>query len=159
MTTHFYQYWHKWIFYKRLLIAFFALNVLSVSASAILTISYWSDLSKSPTQVKELIIIGALTMTFGILLPTYIFYQMTNMAKQIRNELANAAREIAKEWMQQFEKYDQEPFRNVDFWANAVLLSAEQMGRYYNHPLAQFSGEMAGLVRTEINKIRRKPTA
>ena len=156
MTAHFYHYWHKWLFYKRLLIAFFALNVLSVSASAVLTISYWGQFSDSPTQVKELIIVGILTLTFGIILPSYIFYRMGRMMSHVRGELVNAAREIAKEWMQQFEKYDQEPFKNVDFWTNAVLLSAEQLGRYYSHPMAQFGGELAGLVRMEINKIRRQ---
>ncbi len=155
MNAYLHQYWNQWIFYKRLMVAFFALNVFSVIVSVVLSVSYWNHFSDSPQQVKELIAVGGLTLTFGIILPLYVLLKIGLMMDHARRELERAARDIAQEWMRQFEKYDQDPFKNVDFWMNAVLLSAEQVGRYYKHPMANFGGELAGLVRLELNKIRK----
>lgn len=154
MNYALYETWRKWIFYKRLLIGFFALNVFSVAVSIVLSFSYWEDLLSAPDKVKQLIIVGLLTFVFGLVLPMYLFFKIGSMLNDARKELEEAARQIAREWMKQFEKYDEQAFKNVDFWMNALLLGAEQVGRYYHHPIANLGGELARLVRQEIHKIR-----
>ncbi len=155
MNFALYESWRKWQFYKKLLITFFALNIFCLVTSLVLTGSYWSDLTIAPEKVKQLIIVGFLTFIFGICAPMYLFYKVGDMLNRARKELEQAAREIAREWIKQFEKYDENAFKNIDFWMNAILLSAEQFGRYYHHPVANLSGELAGLVRQEMKKIRK----
>jgi hypothetical protein len=107
----------------------------------------------------ELVSIGILTLLFGLIIPGFIIWQLTRLLKRTTDELRQSAREIAREWIAQNEKFGGEGFKNIEFWVEIALLGAQIAGRSAGHPVAQMTGELALLIRQELEKSRSKPAA
>lgn len=108
---------------------------------------------------REIIIIGALTLLFGLVIPGFIVWRLTRLLKRTTEQLRQTAREIADEWLRQNDKFGADGFKTVEFWVEMALLATQFTGRAANHPMAQLAGELAGLVRQEIEKSRAAKAA
>lgn len=111
-----------------------------------------SLVSRFTTSTRILIWIGALTFLFGIAFPLLVLSLMGKLINQARLELQEAAKNVAREWTQAINQHGDKAFLNVEFWAEALLITGTQLGRYSSHPLAQLGGELSYLVRMEIHK-------
>ncbi len=103
----------------------------------------------------ELVTIGGLTLLFGLVIPAFIMMMLTRLLKRTTDELRQSARDIVKEWVNQNTKFGgADAFKNVEFWVEMALLAAQFTGRATNHPMAQLAGELAQLIRQELDKSR-----
>lgn len=103
---------------------------------------------------REIVVIGGFTLLFGLVLPGFVLWRLTRLLKSSTEQLRHTAREIVDEWLRQNDKYGAEPFKNPEFWVQLFLLTTQFSGRAMGHPMAQLAGEMAGLVRHELEKSR-----
>jgi hypothetical protein len=142
--------------YRRLLMLFLAVNVFSCVTSIVLSISYWQgDLSHK----KELIYIGALTFLFGILLPGLISYLLFKALKTAQRLFIESVRSLVADWRQAVESGGPEPFKNMQFWVETLLILSHHLGRQVDHPLVQIGGDLAGLIQHELKIARNKNAA
>lgn len=119
-----------------------------------------SDMVESYSDTTwELISIGVFTLLFGLIIPGYIIWLITRLLRRTTEELRQSAREIAHEWMAQSEKYHGDAFKNAEFWVQMGLLGTQILSKSVPHPVAQLTGEMAHLIRQELDKSRNQKVA
>lgn len=118
--------------------------------------SEWQNLNTSlhkyNDRMKLLITTGAITLIFGIILPLTILYLMGRAVNRLRIELQNTALEFIKTWAETKAGFGEEAFKNVEFWLQVLLLIGQNTSRVSTHPLAVIAGELAYLVRLELQR-------
>lgn len=102
--------------------------------------------------VRTIIVISALALLFGLVLPLYCFSRITRVLVRTKNDIHKAAQNIVSEWLKAAHRYGEKPFRSVEFWLHIVLIAATYLGTSSRHPAAQVAGELAHLVRAELKK-------
>lgn len=123
----------------------------------------YSEISKSlTTQTKErrlILLISALTVIFGILLPLILSWFLTKAISRAQSMLIQASREFVKDWRLAIEKGGPEPFKNQQFWIEALLILSHHLGEQIDHPLFKIGGDLAGLVQSELKLARKNDAA
>ena len=142
--------------YRRLLICFLALNAFSIITSVVLSISYWQG---DVAHREELIWIGALTFVFGVLLPGFVSYLLGKALRNAQKMFIQAARDLISDWRLAVDKGGPDPFKNMQFWVEVLLIVGSHLGRQIDHPLVQIGGDLAGLVQHELRLARDKKVA
>ncbi len=102
--------------------------------------------------VRLIIIVSALSLLFGLLLPLYCFTRILRILVRTKDDLQKAAQNIVAEWLKAAHRFGEDPFRNIEFWLHIVLIAASYLGESSRHPAAQVAGELAHLVRRELKK-------
>lgn len=110
------------------------------------------QIESSNNSTQLLIVIGLLTLIFGLILPSMIFYLMSRGLNKIRLEIQKSAIEFIKDWGKIRDQFGNDAFKNAEFWLQIILLLGSFSGRMSSHPLAQISSEFAHLIRLELQK-------
>lgn len=108
--------------------------------------------SRDAHVVRLIIIISALSLIFGLLLPLYCFHRISRILVRTKDDLQKAAQNIVAEWLKAAHRFGEDPFRNIEFWLHIVLIAAAYIGESSRHPAAQVAAELAHLVRRELKK-------
>ncbi|OFZ19923.1 MAG: hypothetical protein A2Z20_07715 [Bdellovibrionales bacterium RBG_16_40_8] len=111
-----------------------------------------AELTNYNDTTRLLIIAGALTLIFGIILPHLVLFMLARTLNRIRVEMQNAALEFIKNWSTTKASFGDEPFKNVKFWLQILLLAGHQAGKLSSHPAIQVTSELAYLVHLELHK-------
>jgi hypothetical protein len=98
----------------------------------------------------ELILVGIITLLFGIILPQFILYLIGRTLNRLRLEMQNSVKDFLKSWNQTSTAFGPKPFQNVEFWLQILLLAGEQSSRLSGHPAARIAGELAFIIRQEL---------
>ncbi len=109
-----------------------------------------SKLDSYHQNMIELILTGALTLLFGVLLPHLVLYLIGRTLNRVRVEMQNSVREVLRAWNETANAFGPKPFQNVEFWLQILLLTGEQSSRLSRHPVAHIAGELAFIVRQEL---------
>lgn len=134
--------------YKHLLQTSLILNTFFLCAGFV-ALARWLQ-NHEPTQI-ELIFVGAGVLIFGILLPIFIFNQITKKMLAIRKQTEAMFAQYVSQWINTFEEFeDDEPLKNPKFWLNMALILFEALGDNSKHPGLQALGEFAPMLRKEI---------
>ena len=107
----------------------------------------------------EIVITGLVTLVFGVFLPLLMIYLMGRAMNRVRQELFSLVQEILKDWNSAIGSFGDQPFRNVEFWLQILLLVGSHGSRLSHHPVAMVSGELAHILRLELQKNNHNKTA
>jgi Sec-independent protein translocase protein TatA/cell division protein FtsB len=122
------------------------------SAKVLLWQKMKAQISDFNFTTQLIIITGVITLLFGLILPTIISSYMGRALNNARKEMQNAALEFIKAWGEAKAGMGEDAFKNVEFWLQILLLVGQQTSRLSSHPAAQITGELAYLVRIELQK-------
>ena len=145
----------KVILYKRLLKIFIFLNVLVVATGLVAGIHHYLQAAELNQPIAwPLMVIAALTIIFGAILPSILIRRISAKATLAKQQLEQTARTWIAEYLRQAANYE-EPFHNSDFWIQMLLLTVECASQYTRHPVAVWVAQMAPLLREEIKKAEK----
>ncbi len=107
-------------------------------------------------NAKKLVFIGFFMAVFGVGLPMFLFYQLNLTLRDLRRKAEKQFTNWLNWWMKNYavQKADGKgPFyTRPDFWLNVVLFTLESYGTQAGNPFISYLGELAPIVRQEINK-------
>jgi hypothetical protein len=101
---------------------------------------------------KELVLTGLLTLIFGFLLPTAIMVYAGRAINALRKEMQSAIVEFLRSWKDATSAHGPGAFKDPDFWLKILLLVGQYSGQMSSHPVAQIAGEIAFVVRQELQR-------
>jgi hypothetical protein len=99
---------------------------------------------------------AVISVVFGLLFPLLVFWLMGKASLKAK---AMAQEEFAKTMAQLLENKSDSgptPFQNPKFYGRAILIVAEKIPLYWNHPLAGVLAELAALINLEL-KVNLEP--
>lgn len=111
-----------------------------------------SQIKSNDNKTRLLIVTGLLTLIFGLILPSFIIYLMSQGLNHIRIEMQNTVFDFIKNWNITRDNFGDEAFKNVEFWLQIILLIGSTGGRMSSHPVAKISSELAHIIRLELQK-------
>jgi hypothetical protein len=101
---------------------------------------------------RAVIWLAAITLIFGVAIPMIAIALILKALRVAQRTLTTAAKEIVQDWSTALNRYGEEPFKNAQFWVEAVLILTEQFGSQSRHPAAVLGAELSHLVRHELHK-------
>ena len=104
------------------------------------------------SNMRELLVIGFITLLFGLILPLLCLYLLGRALNGIRREMQAAALRVVGEWSETRLQFGEGAFRNMEFWLKMLCLAGEQTRHLSYHPAAQVVSEFAFLIRHELAK-------
>jgi len=108
----------------------------------------------SQTQ-KNWISIGLLTLIFGIILPITLLSLISRLIYKVQKALYAKTTDWLKDLRQEKWK-NKKAFQSPEFWMKVSLISIEHWAKYGQHPVLQFSSELSGIIKDELNKIEQQ---
>lgn len=123
----------------------------------------WQSLSSSnlrhQSRTRTLMIVGIITLLFGLIMPGLLFVVLGRTLNRIRTEMQNAALEFIRGWAEARAGFGDDAFKSVEFWLQVLLLLGHQAGHLSSHPAVQVTSELAHLIRLELKKSAQSSSA
>jgi hypothetical protein len=143
----------KYLFYKRALQAFFALNVFFIAFGIMALVEFFK--THDPSALS-LVAVGAGTFVFGIFLPMYLLAQLGKVVNELKTQTEHMVAQWVSGWFENYNQFDGDAISDPRFWLNMGLLTMEIFGEHTKHPAARLIGEFAPVLRQEIQKQTHK---
>lgn len=101
---------------------------------------------------SEIIIVAAITLIFGIILPWFFIFLITKAMLLAKKELESKISLWIKEWNENSKLFKEDKFKNVEFWLKIFLATMEQSENFSSHPAVLYSSYVSKIVRKELDK-------
>ena len=102
----------------------------------------------------QLVVVAALTLLFGVLIPAWIFRRLMREVSNARRELETRVSHWVVQWAETYARHGEKPFQDAVFWLEVVTLSVESFAPQSKNPAMGFLAELAPLIRRELQKQR-----
>lgn len=149
-------------FYKRfrllkmVMLMLFAANSFVLAWAAMMVFNYYNGQDQVSLSVENYIFLALATLIMGFVLPFFVFRQLAITLQNLRTE----AEKNFVTWMNWWTKNyvlestkSSEPFyQKPHFWMNIFLMFVESMAPQSRHPFVGYLGELAPVLRSELNK-------
>lgn len=112
------------------------------------SIEFYKAQSKSQQQ---LIIIGVLTLIFGLFLPMAIIALMAKLGLLAKNKTEDHVKEWILQWQKENARHS-DPYKSPEFWSRILVISIEHFAPVVDHPAAKYLGEISGEIKKEMLK-------
>lgn len=99
----------------------------------------------------QLILIGVLSLIFGIVLPGLLGSLITKLSLKAKKSLEDKVKAWLTDWHNEAEKH-QEAFKNPAFWTRISVISIEHFSPLVNHPAAKYIGQLSKEIHRELDK-------
>ncbi|MFK8138400.1 MAG: hypothetical protein AB8E15_08575 [Bdellovibrionales bacterium] len=106
---------------------------------------------------KQLIWIAAFSLVFGFLLPTLISSLIAKTGWMIKKRSEKKVKDYIVNWNTEKSKHS-EPFKSPEFWSKVVLISTEQFGSEFGHPMGGYAAKISSEILEEMKK-QKEPTS
>lgn len=101
------------------------------------------------TKQEQLMWIGVLSLIFGVVLPSVVFYILTQLVKNMKTEAEQNVSNWIQSWHHEQSKHS-EPFKNPIFWSKIALISVEQFSPMFNHPISIYASKVSHEILNEM---------
>ncbi|MCB0414228.1 MAG: hypothetical protein KDD50_07835 [Bdellovibrionales bacterium] len=99
----------------------------------------------------EFIVVGILTLLFGILLPLWVIGLATRLLYRAKIELEKKVLSVIKEFSTAHGLYEK-PFQSPEFWFKTTSLVLENIALYTSHPGVHTAADLSRHIRQELEK-------
>lgn len=100
---------------------------------------------------KQLIIIGVVTLIFGLFLPLAILVLMSKLGFLAKRKTEDHIKDWILQWQKEHSNYD-EAYKSPEFWSRILIISVEHFSPLIDHPAASYIGEVSGEIKKEMLK-------
>ncbi len=113
--------------------------------------------SQSQSNKNVVIILGILSLFFGLILPLIIIAQVAKLLRQVQKDINDKAVQISSDWIREKNRHGDDAFKNVEFWAKIGLTSIGQSSQMSSNPVAILVGDLALQIRAELDRQNSEP--
>ena len=110
--------------------------------------NYYSSFSASS---HELVWVGLFTFLLGILVPGILFtlflLSVYRAKKQMTAQISSWAKNFSA-----LSTHDKKDLKDINFWIEMILLTVEEFTRFTDHPLKNYTREIAHAVRSKLRQ-------
>ncbi len=105
----------------------------------------------------EMSLVGMGVVIFGMVLPFYIFSQITKLILESKRQTEKLVAQYVSEWILAIRDHEEgDALKDPKFWLNMALVLVETIGEHSKHPVLQVLAELAPVFRKEFKAVAKK---